>query len=251
MNIAAIPTDEPREGKMTRDSDPGNFLQPTYFMNFEHPRVRAFAESKTDGARGDVEKAVALFYAVRDGIRYNPYELKIEPSAYRASHTLQIEIGWCVPKGILMAAAARAVGIPARPGYADVLNHLATGRFLKMMGTEVFAYHGYVELWLGEQWLKVTPVFNIELCEKFDVMPQEFDGTGDALFQEFDAAGRKHMEYIKDRGAYDDLPLTEILADFDIRYADYMIAVRNGLAGDFLAEAAAESKPAQGDAGKP
>ena len=135
MNIAAIPTDQPREGKKTRDDDPGNFLHPTYFMDFEHPEMRAFAESKTDGAQGDVEKAVALFYAVRDGIRYNPYELKIEPPAYRASHTLQAKVGWCVPKGVLMAAAARAVGIPARPGYADVLNHLATERFKEMMSS--------------------------------------------------------------------------------------------------------------------
>ena len=244
MNIAAIPTDQPREGKKTRDDDPGNFLHPTYFMDFEHPEMRAFAESKTDGAQGDVEKAVALFYAVRDGIRYNPYELKIEPPAYRASHTLQAKVGWCVPKGVLMAAAARAVGIPARPGYADVLNHLATERFKKMMGTGVFSYHDYVELWLGGRWLKVTPVFNIELCEKFGVLPQEFDGTGDTLFQEFDASGRKHMEYIKDHGAYDDLPLSEIMADFDDRYKDYMIAVRNGLVGDFMAEAAAENKSA-------
>lgn len=244
MNHPSIPIGEPIEGKKTRDGDPEHFLHPTYFMDFEHPEVRAFAESRTDGARGDVEKAIALFYAVRDGIRYNPYELKIEPQAYRASYTLQAGVGWCVPKGILMAALARAVGIPARPGYADVLNHLATERFQKMMGTGVFSYHGYVELWLGEQWRKVTPVFNIELCEKFGVLPQEFDGISDTLFQEFDASGRKHMEYIKDRGAYDDLPLTEILTDFDDRYSNYMVAVRNGLVGDFMAEAAAEGKSA-------
>ncbi len=240
MNKTATPLDKPIEGRKTKDSDPQHFLHPTYFMDFEHPEVRAFAESRTEGARSDIEKAVALFYAVRDGIRYSPYALKVEPEAYRASHTLRAGVGWCVPKGILMAAAARAVGIPARPGYADVLNHLATKRFRRMMGTDVFSYHGYVELWLGERWLKVTPVFNIELCEKFGVLPQEFDGVNDTLFQEFDASGRKHMEYIKEHGAYDDLPLSEILTDFDVRYHDYMIAVRKGLVGDFLAEAAAE-----------
>lgn len=244
MNDPAVQTAAPREGQKTQDDDPNHFLQPTYFMDFGHESVRAFAEAKTAGAGSDVEKAVKLFYAVRDGIRYNPYELKIEPEAYRASYTLAAGVGWCVPKGILMAAVSRAAGIPARPGYADVLNHLATKRFQKMMGTGVFSYHGYVELWLGGEWLKVTPVFNIELCEKFGVLPQEFDGTGDTLFQEFDSTGRKHMEYIKDHGAYDDLPLTEIMTDFDNRYSDYMIAVRNGLVGDFMAEAAAEGKSA-------
>ncbi|MHA1537699.1 MAG: transglutaminase-like domain-containing protein [Alphaproteobacteria bacterium] len=244
MNSPVTSTDAPIEGKKTQDADPAHFLHPTYFMDFDNPEVRAFAESRTAGAKSDVEKAVALFYAVRDEIRYNPYELKVEPYAYRASYTLKAGVGWCVPKGILMAAAARAVGIPARPGYTDVLNHLATKRFQKMMGTGVFSYHGYVELWLGGPWLKVTPVFNIELCEKFGVLPQDFDGTGDSLFQEFDGAGRKHMEYIKDHGVYDDLPLNEIMTDFDRRYGDYMEAVRKGLVGDFMAEAAAEGKSA-------
>ena len=242
MSESDIRAAAPTEGKNTQDNDPEHFLHPTYFIDFDNPKVRAFAEEKTAAAKSDVEKAVRLFYAVRDGIRYNPYELKIEPEVYRASYTLEAGVGWCVPKGILMTAVSRAAGIPARPGYADVLNHLATKRFQKMMGTGIFSYHGYVELWLNGQWVKVTPVFNIELCEKFGVLPQDFDGTSDALFQEHDRAGRKHMEYVEDRGAYDDLPLTEIMTDFDNRYSDYMIAVRSGLVGDFMAEAAAEGK---------
>ena len=70
------------------------------------------------------------------------------------------------------------------------------------MGTDVFSYHGYVEVWLDEKWIKVTPVFNIELCEKVGVAVQEFDGENDSLFQEFDRAGRRHMEYLLDRGVY-------------------------------------------------
>ena len=115
MNDPALQIDEPNEGKKTRNSEPGHFLHPTYFINFEHPEVRAFAELKTDGARGDVEKAVALFYAVRDGIRYNPYELKIEPKAYRASYTCSIP-GW----SRTVHSNANCTGVIPKPANSSV-----------------------------------------------------------------------------------------------------------------------------------
>src|SRR3546814_6199153 len=83
---------------------------------------------------------------------------------------------FCVNKAILLAALARAEGIPARLGLADVKNHLATARLRAHMGTDVFFYHGFAELWLDGKWVKATPAFNIELCEKFRVLPLEFDG---------------------------------------------------------------------------
>ena len=35
------------------------------------------------------------------------------------------------------------------------------------MGTDVFAWHGYSELLLGDRWFKLSTAFNIELCERF------------------------------------------------------------------------------------
>ncbi len=139
-----------------------------------------------------------------------------------------------------MAALARAVGIPARVGYADVRNHLASERLLEIMGTDVFAFHGWVELWLDGRWIKVTPVFNKELCEKFHVKPQEFDGVHEALFQEHDQRGNRHMEYLRERGPYTDLPLKEMLDDFDARYHSFIESASEG--GDFHAEAETQGR---------
>ena len=36
---------------------------------------------------------------------------------------------------------------------------------------------------------------------------QEFDGGKDSLFQQFDAVGRRHMEYVNDRGTHADVPV--------------------------------------------
>ena len=222
--------------------DPSDFLHPTYYMDFDNPEVAAYARGRAGDSADDMERAVNLFYAVRDEFRYSPYSLKIGEEFYRASYTLAAKEGWCVPKGVLMAACARAVGVPARLGYADVENHLSTPHLRELMGSNLFTYHGYVELWLNGKWVKVTPVFNIDLCNKFHVLPQEFDGTEDALFQPYDANGRDHMEYKRDRGIYEDMPYEEIMADFRARYPKYMASLEAGQKADFAAEASLESK---------
>lgn len=228
---------EPVDGTPAGHPDPKRYLDSSYYVDFEHRSVRAFVAQYVTADADDSTKAVQLFYAVRDQIRYNPYSAKLSPDAYRASATLEAGESWCVPKAIVMTAGARLLGIPARPGYADVRNHLTTDNLQALIGTDVFAYHGYVELWLHQRWIKVTPVFNVELCEKFAVRPQEFDGVSDTLFQEFDARGRRHMEYLLDRGPYTDLPLREILMDFRDRYPRWIAHIEAGATGDMLDEA--------------
>jgi len=190
------------------------WLQPTWFLDSDHPDVIAFAETARAGAKGDRETAVALFLAVRDGIRYDPYVTSRDPEAYRASTIARSVANWCVPKSVLLAAAARASGIPARLGFADVRNHLTSAKLSARMGTDTFFWHGYAELLLDGCWLKVSSAFNIEMCERFGVKVLEFDGTDHALMHPFDRAGNRHMEYLRERGSFDDLPLDAMLATF-------------------------------------
>jgi len=241
---AAIDAALPPDGVHTSSDDPKDYLDPTPYIESDHPEVIAFAEAHTKGAVTDVEKAVRLFYAVRDEIRYNAYKITPDRESYKASAVLADRQGWCVQKGVLMAAASRAIGLPARIGYADVKNHLCTPRMYELMGTDYFSYHGYVELWLDGRWIKVTPVFNKTLCEKFQVKPQEFDGTEEALFQEYDANGRRHMEYLLDRGTYTDLPFDEIMDDFRERYVPMrpILDGEQSAEGNFEAEAAAQGR---------
>jgi transglutaminase-like putative cysteine protease len=189
-------------------------LRPTRFVDSDTPEVREFAERAAAAAATPRERAVALYYAVRDGLRYDPYAVARDPEAYRASRVARAPAGFCVPKAILLAAAARAVGIPARLGFADVRNHLASEKLLARMKTDLFVFHGYTELHLDGAWRKATPAFNRELCDRFGVLPLEFDGTSDALLHPFDASGRRHMEYVRDRGVHLDLPYDEMMRVF-------------------------------------
>lgn len=195
------------------------YLATTSFLDFTHPRVDAFVRDAIGSAEDPRERAVRLFYAVRDRIRYDPYRISYEAPAYRASRVIEDGYGWCVPKAGLLAACARAVGIPSAIGLADVINHLNTEKLRERMnGVNVFYNHGYAAMYIDGQWLKAVPAFNIELCERFGVRPTEFDGRHDALYQEFDVGNRRHMEYLADHGCWSDLPLDKIRADFAIHY---------------------------------
>ncbi len=193
------------------------YLQPGAFIDSDHPAVRAFALEHAKGAT-ERERAVSLYYAVRDGIRYNPFLKFMDPETYRASSVLARGVGFCVGKSALYAACARAVGIPARIGFADVKNHLTTPLLRERMGSDVFIYHGYAELLLEGKWVKATPVFNQTLCQRFRVKPLEFDGRADSIFHPFDEDDRRHMEYVNFRGTFDDVPVEQIMRDFRAYY---------------------------------
>lgn len=191
----------------------GIYLDSGEYIDSDHPAVRAFAAEHARG-NNDLERAVALYYAVRDGIRYNPFLDFTVPSAFRASDCIAAGEGFCIGKASLLAAAARASGIPSRIGFADVKNHLTTPRLLEFMGRDEFIYHGFAELMLEGRWIKATPAFNLALCEKFRVKPLEFDGRSDSIFHPFDADERRHMEYLRDRGSFADVPVAEIREAF-------------------------------------
>lgn len=215
------------------------YLAPGRFIDSDHPAIRAFAAEVVGGDTDPTAKALKLYYAVRDRFTYDPYRLEMTPDWFKASSCLAAGYGFCVTKAALLAAAARAVGIPARVGYADVLNHLATKRLRELMQTDLFVYHGYADLHLDGKWVKATPAFNLTLCQKFRVLPLEFDGRNDSVFHPHDADGRKHMEYVSDRGVFADVPFDDIHAEFRrlyFRMYDFEGA-KGGAGGDFAKEA--------------
>jgi len=192
------------------------YTQPAQFIDSDSPEVREFVDTALDGMAANVSNTditIRLFEAVREGIRYDPYSMSFEADPYRASVIARMDAAFCVPKAILLTACLRAAGIPAALGFADVKNHLNTPKLAELMGTDLFIYHGYVQVWLDGKTFKITPAFNMELCRRFGVMPLEFDGTSDALFHEFDQDGRKHMQYVKDRGIFADVPIEAMLKD--------------------------------------
>lgn len=212
--------------------------EPTTTVESEAPALQAFAAQHAKGS-GPKERAISAYYAVRDGFRYDPYAAEVSVEGLKATHTLKLGSGWCVSKAVLLAAVCRAAGVPARLGFADVRNHLSTAALRESMGTDIFYWHGYTAIWLGGQWLKATPAFNVELCEKFGFLPLEFNGEDDSIYHPFDKAGQRHMEYVHHRGEFDDVPIEAMRATFASEYPNMSLDAQ-GPKGDFDAEVRAE-----------
>lgn len=196
-------------------------LRPTGFIDSNHPLIIEFAQRTTLHCKSDIEKAVAVYLAVRDGILYDPYHIDLRPEAIRASVTLQRGSGYCIEKALVMAAALRALGIPNRLGFANVRNHLATEKFIRALRTDVFVFHGYVSVLLNGVWVKATPAFNKTLCDKFGVAPLEFDGKSDSIFQEYDHNGHQYMEYLQYHGEFDDFPFALFVQELRAHYPHF------------------------------
>jgi len=214
-------------------------LSSARFIDSDHPLVIDFAERWRGASRDPREQAVNLYRAVRDEIRYNPYVFSADHDTLKASHALAAGESYCVPKALLLAACARHCGIPARIGLADVRNHLSTPRLIEMLRSEVFAMHGYTELFLEGRWVKATPAFNLALCRMFKVAPLEFDGRTDSVFHPFNAKGERYMEYLVDHGQFDDLPVELFFAHLRQCYPHLFEVDSAFLRGDLQAEVAA------------
>ncbi len=233
------------QGQTTTENDAtpatiNEYLKPGVFIDSDHPAVQAFTEKAlADAGPTAIDRAVALYYAVRDGLRYDPYSMNMDESNFTASHIVTQKSAFCIPKAILLTACARAAGIPARIGYADVRNHLCSPKLkAAMAGNDLFMYHGYVEMYLEGKWVKSTPAFNLELCEKVGIEALGFNGRDDSMMHPFDKAGRQHMEYVQDHGHFFDHPHERIQYTFKEVYGDLDI-VLSGMKGDFSAEVSA------------
>jgi len=186
------------------------YLKSTFFIDCDTSSIKEKAQQLTEGRRQDVAKAKSLFYFVRDEIRYNPYLPKHLREDFRASNVLNTGEGYCVQKAVLLVALARAAGIPSRLGFAMIRNNLMPYKLYQVMKTNIFPWHGYAELYLKGKWVKATPTFDLKMCQENNIVPVEFDGQSDAKFHLHDREGKLHIEYLMDRGLFDDVPLNQI-----------------------------------------
>lgn len=187
------------------------YLKPTSFIDSDSKLIVQKVRELTQGIQNNKEKAKKLFYFVRDQIKYNAFYDR-SPENFHASRILVNSEGYCVQKAILLVALARAANIPARLRFAEIRNHLITADLLKIRKTDVFAYNGYADLFINGKWIKVAPTFNNNICYEYKLYTVEFDGEHDAMLPPVSKDGKPHIEYIKDRGPYNDVPLQEIEA---------------------------------------
>ncbi len=197
-------------------------LKTTFFMDYEHPLIKEKVKELIEGIPedDDIGKAVKLFYFVRDQIRYSVRNTResYNKENWKSSLTLKTGFAFCIPKSILLASLARAVGIPSRLHYVDIVNHMTSERLKKDMGSNIFIFHGFVELFLDGRWVEANCAFDKELCLRKNFPAVNFDGKSDGLFAATNKDGKPFVEYIKDRGIYYDAPHQEIMQTWAVEY---------------------------------
>ncbi len=196
------------------------YLLPTQILDSDHPDIISYAKEAVGDVKAPIDMAVKLYYAVRDPIWYDPYSPFYLPIHYQASEVLKKRKGFCINKAGLLCALARACNIPSRIGFSTVRNHLSTRQLIEYIGSDLFVYHGYTEFYLENKWVKATPAFNAELCIRHKVLPLEFDGREDSVFQPYNSENRKYMEYVEHHGEYGDIPVNEIVAAWKKVYGE-------------------------------
>jgi hypothetical protein len=191
-------------------------------MDFVDNLVAAKAKELVQGIpdENDIERGIKLFYFVRDEIKYvvkynNQYYTK--PNL-KATRTLERGYGFCIQKAVLLAALARAIGIPSRLHFNDIVNHMTSKKYIEYVGNDRFLYHGYTELFLGEKWVEANVAFDKELCERKNWPIIDFDGIKPGLFAHHDANGNPFIDYVKDHGSFADVPYPRIIIAWMIGY---------------------------------
>lgn len=213
----------------------------TEFLDHDSPTVRDFvADVLPDPSAGtDIDRASALYYAVRDKLQYEVYDADLSREGLRASSIIQRGKGFCVHKSIVYAAVTRAVGIPSRLVYGDVRNHLASPRLRELVGGNVFTFHALNSVYLDGRWVKVTPVFNKLLCRLYKITPLDFDGRSDSLYHPYDGDGRRHMEFLRWRGEFDDFPYETVVGGIRSEHPKLFASASRTADGSLTAEALA------------
>ena len=161
----------------------GNFLEETEYCNFSHPIVKGLAIEITKNCNTDREKAVALFYWVRNNIQYT-----FGAWGIKASQVVLQKKGMCTNKAVLLTTLLRACNIPAGFGMLKVdakeyFGPIIPPMFKDFLGKNSVHFYSYV--CLDNKWIKIDSSVDPNLSEKthyFNPTTQltEWDGYLDA-----------------------------------------------------------------------
>ena len=179
-----------------------DFLKETEYCDFSHPKIKFVAEKITANLTSDKEKAVAIFYWVRDEIYY-----RVGFWNQKASKTLEEEKGTCTNSANLFIALCRSVGIPAGYYVLKVNGQQYFGPIVPKLIKKTISkesVHIHAGVFLNNKWIKCDPSDDYEISQKTSHLnPQskliDWDGEKNAVLN------LEHEHIIKEEG-----PLTDI-----------------------------------------
>ncbi|HAS47048.1 MAG TPA: transglutaminase [Microscillaceae bacterium] len=194
------------------------YLDPAEFIDSNDEAVKAYAYQVTKGLKYDTEKAVELFYAVRDDFKFDLNHIDLHPSKLKASALVKRGVGTDIEKSTLLAATARAVGIPSRVSFSNLRSNLTAEQLGTVLQSDLLVFHSYTELWMGNHWVKLSPAFNQEACDYLDLPPLDFGIPEEKVFEKHHKSRRRYLKYVHQYGSFADLPYDLYISELRKHY---------------------------------
>ncbi|MDD4333475.1 MAG: transglutaminase-like domain-containing protein [Patescibacteria group bacterium] len=161
-----------------------NFLKPSHYCDCDSENIINKAKEITANCKTNRDRAVKIFYWVRDNIPYT-----FGRWDKKASVILNEKKGMCTSKAVLLVSLLRAVGIPAGFGVLEVKGREYLGVIALSIFTKVIkktSIHIYGGAFLNGKWVKIDPSADYLLSAKtsyFNPTTQlvDWDGRADAM----------------------------------------------------------------------
>jgi len=152
------------------------YLEPSEFIDWQHPDVQRQARKISTGLNRDRDIAQACFEFVRDEIQHS-FDYSLNPVTCKASEVLMHRTGYCYAKSHLLAALLRANGIPAGLCYQ---------RLTIDNNVPPFCLHGLNAVYLANYgWYRIDargnkPGVNAEFCPPIEKLAFSIVCEGEA-----------------------------------------------------------------------
>lgn len=208
------------------------YLEPSEYIDSNHPEVVAKARELIRGCRTDREKLEKIYYFVRE----LPYDILgafryLAQGKRRASDVLQAGTAFCMGKASSFVALCRAAGIPARVGFQQLDcpdKPFMSEEVRRLWGDRKLPWHSLGEAYLGGRWLKLDATIHSAAANaKGRPYTQEFDGEHDIPTVE--------GPILKELGSYADYP-REVAEWYEAMAREVMRAAEQAEPGKGVAE---------------
>lgn len=231
LGVGSKSREKPARGPVLQDplgdqksSGMDHFASSSAIFDHLHPTVQDFvARAIGPDTLSDKDKAVRIYYAVRDDIFYEVFGTDISGDGLAASSIITSKRGFCLHKSICFVAACRAAGLAARLLVDKVKNHVTTQELSALVGGQEFL-HWFAEVRVDNVWLKVSPTFNKQMCQLFGMRALDFDGQSHSINQHYGA--EVFMEYMGEPASFADPSHEELLEYIEAHHPRMITADR-------------------------
>lgn len=170
------------------------FLRASTILDIDNRRIKRLARRAVKGVTAPSEKADALRRYVTKYIN----DKSLDVGFATASEVAQTREGDCTEHGVLLAALARAAGIPAR-GVSGIIQ-VPAGPFSPSKGS-AFGYHMWTQVNIGGQWVDIDAAMRQTDCDPthiaLSLMPLNEEGMVESVLSLLPLLGKLQIEVIE------------------------------------------------------